>query len=119
MPADPQTPSQRLRRSLWATAAFLIGFAVLIGAVVYYYLLPAADAARSADAGGRRQLSAFSMLLLAVVLLCLWVGLFMAFRVRRFFFPRPVPPRTKTDHVDAWTESGRRLELNEAPDEPR
>ena len=97
-------------------AAFLLGFAVLIALVARYYLLPAADAARAADEQGRRQLSAFSTLLLAVVLFTVFVGLALAFRVRRFFFPRPTPPRTRTEHVDAWTESARRLRVTSADD---
>jgi hypothetical protein len=104
----------RLRRSLWATTFFLLGFTALIALVAVYYLVPATDAARAADSAGRRQISAFSMLLMSVILFVLLVGLAMTFRVHRFFFPRPVPKRTSTEYVDAWTESGRRM--SESPD---
>src|SRR5690242_21808927 len=67
----------RLRRSLWAMTFFLLGFAGLIAVVAFYYLVPAIDAAHSADTAGRRQLSAFSMLLMAVILFVLLVGLAM------------------------------------------
>jgi hypothetical protein len=34
----------------------------------------------------------------------------------RFFFPRPQPPRAKpTEYVDAWEESGRRLNAADLP----
>jgi CDP-diglyceride synthetase len=104
-------------------AAFLLGFAVLILFIAYYYLLPAMEAARSADASGRRQLSAFSTLLLAIVLFSLLVGLAMTFRIHRFFFPRPLPKRTQTEYIDAWQESARRYDLaadeqiDEVPDD--
>jgi len=88
---------------------FLLAFAALIAVVAFYYLLPALDAARGADVAGRRQLSAFSMLLMAVILFVLLVGLAMTFRIHRFFFPRPIPKRTQTEYVDAWSESARRM----------
>jgi hypothetical protein len=107
---DPHGHGPRLKRTLWAMAAFLLGFAILILIVTHYYLLPAMEAARGADVSGRRQLSAFSTLLLAVVLFVLLVGLAMTFRVHRFFFPRPSsPPPPRTPHVDAWAESARRV----------
>lgn len=104
-------------------AAFLLGFAALILFIVYYYLLPAMEAARSADATGRRQLSAFSTLLLAVLLFSLLVALAMTFRIHRFFFPRPLPKRTQTEYIDAWQESARRYdvaadeEIDQIPDD--
>ena len=107
---DPHGHGPRLKRALWAMAAFLVGFAILIVIVSHYYLLPAMEAARGADLSGRRQLSAFSTLLLAVVLFVLLVGLGMTFRVHRLFFPRPMPPPPpRTQHVDAWAESARRV----------
>ena len=108
MPTDPP-PERRIRRVLWASVAFLMGFSALIVLIAHYYLLPAIDAARDADPAGRRQLSAFSTLLLAVVLFTLLVSLLVTFRVRKFFMPRSSPQRTRTEHIDAWTESARRM----------
>jgi hypothetical protein len=101
--------SQRLRRSLWATLAFLAGFGVLIVLVSNYFLIPAADAARTADQAGKRQLSAVAMLMLAILLFIMLVGLLMTFRVRRFFQPGEPVKRDKTEHIDAWAESARRM----------
>ena len=39
----------------------------------------------------------------------LFGGLLIAFRIGRFFIPRPVAGRKKTEYVDAWAESGRRM----------
>ena len=103
----------RLRRALWATVAFLGGFGVLIVIVANYFLLPAADAARVADHAGRRQLSAVAMLMLAILLFIMLVGLLMTFRIRRFFQPMEeggdAGVRAKTEHIDAWAESARRM----------
>ena len=45
-----------------------------------------------------------------MVLFVLFAGLLLSFRVGRFFFPRPTPaPRRRTEYVDAWVESGRRM----------
>jgi len=99
-----------LRRSLWATVAFLLGFAGLITILSKYFLIPGLDAAADATAPEKRQLSAFALLLLAIVLLLLVVGLLMTFRVSRFFTARS--PRTQTKYVDAWAESARRLDVD-------
>ena len=116
-PIKTANASQRLRRSLWATVAFLGGFGVLIVLVANYFLIPAADAARTADHVGRRQLSAVAMLMLAVLLFVMIVGLLMTFRIRRFFQPRELPTRTKTEHVDAWAESARRMTVPDSDEE--
>lgn len=99
-------------RFLWPMVWFLIGFVALILLLIRYFLLPAADAARDADVLGRRQLSAVSMLLLAVVLITLLVGLMLVFRIRRYLAPGTGESRqrTETRYVDAWTESGKRLQ---------
>jgi len=112
---DPAETRHRLRRSLWATVAFLAGFGVLIVIVANYFLIPAADAARSADHVGRRQLSAVAMLMLAILLFIMLIGLVMTFRIRRFFQPSELATRHKTEHIDAWAESARRM--NTPPDE--
>src|SRR5439155_5236349 len=96
-------------RSHWAVLVFLVGFALLLSIVCSYYLLPAADAARNADAAGKHQIAAYSRLLLTIVLFILFVGLTFTFRIGRFFFPRASDKRTTTQYVDAWSESGKRL----------
>jgi hypothetical protein len=93
----------------WAILTFLLAFAALIAILIWYYLVPAGQAAKVADPHGRAQLRAVSTLLLAVVLFVLLVGLILTFRVGRFFFPRPSEKPTKTQYVDAWAESAKRM----------
>lgn len=89
--------------------AFLAGFSVLIVIVANYFLLPATSAVPAADVEGKRQLSAVSALLLAILLFIMVVGLLMTFRIRRFFLPNESATRSSTQHIDAWAESGRRM----------
>jgi uncharacterized membrane protein YfcA len=105
MTRPPFKPS----RTYIAIFAFLVGFTVLLIIVGFYYLVPAMDAARNATPNQRRSLAAYSTLLLAVVLFVIFAGLFLTFRIGRFFFPRKTPPRTHTKYVDAWAEAGKRL----------
>jgi hypothetical protein len=105
--------SHRFGRIPWAVLIFLTGFSALLLLVCWYYLLPAADAFRSADKSGQHKLAATSSLVLAIILFVLIVGMMMTFRVRRFFFPKPTPKPTKTEYVDAWTESGKRLQVDD------
>jgi hypothetical protein len=83
-------------------------------ALAYYYLLPAhrafLQAKQQGDEHGVHAISATSALLFAVVMLILVSGLLMTFRIGRLFFPRNAPPRTRTKYVDAWAESGKRME---------
>jgi O-antigen/teichoic acid export membrane protein len=102
--------------SQWGVIAFLLAFFVLVVVVSHAFLIPALTAANGATQDERRRLAAYSALLLVVVLFCLGVGLFMAFRFGRFFFPRPSSPRIRTKYVDAWAEAGRRMQ---PPDEPK
>ena len=97
----------------WSVLVFLVGFAALIVVVSYYFLFPAMEAASGHGVTDveKRRLVAYSRLLLAVVLFVLFAGLVMTFRIGRFFFPRPTPPRTQTNYVDAWAESGRRVDV--------
>ena len=96
---------------MWAMVAYLAGFAVLITFIAWYYLIPAMDAAHNATPGQRQQLSAYSLLLMAIILLIVFVGIVLTFRVSRFFFPRPPhAPPARTKYVDAWAESARRLD---------
>jgi hypothetical protein len=100
---------QRFRRSMWGALAFLAGFAVFLIFIARSYLIPAVQAAAEATPRQKAQLAAYSMLLLAVILLIIVCGLLLTFRISRFFFPRSSPSRTQTRYVDAWAESARRL----------
>jgi hypothetical protein len=95
----------------WAVLSFLLAFSALLLLVIWYYLVPAADAARVASPPDKARLRAVSALLLAVILFVLLVGLILTFRVGRFFFPRPPAKPIKTEYVDAWAESGKRLKI--------
>jgi hypothetical protein len=105
---------RRPGRSQWAVLVFLIAFTAGLVALAYYYLLPAhrafLAARRQGDQHGLHAISATSALLLAVVMLILVSGLLITFRIGRLFFPRNTPPRTKTQYVDAWAESAKRME---------
>lgn len=93
--------------------AYLLGFAVLLFFVVHYYLIPALEAAGQATPWERRILSVQSRLVLALILFILLVGLILVFRVGRFFFPRHRQRQKPTVYPDAWTESARRVQVNE------
>lgn len=103
----------RPAKSIWPLVLFLVGFSVLIWIVSDYFLIPAMTVAKEATREQKRQLVAHSRLLLAVVLLILCIGILMLFQIRRFFFPRSLGTRTKTEYVDAWAESAKRLKENE------
>ena len=109
--APPPTRARRSGRIYWPTLAFLLGFAVLIYVVSDWYLLPAMDAARDADAAGRRSLAAYSRLLLAIVLVILVAGIMLTFRFGRFFLPRHREPSGPTRYADAWQESAKRVQV--------
>jgi len=95
----------------WGAILFLIGFAVLLLAIISYCLIPGMKAALHATDEEKRHLVAWYRLLLAVVLLILFSGLVLTFRVGRFFLPRPTPAPTRTEYVDAWAESGKRMKI--------
>jgi hypothetical protein len=105
----------RIWRAPWALILFLLGFFALLVIVSRYYLLPAFAVMEGASPTEKKWLSAASTLLLAVVLFTIAVGLVLVFRVRRYFVPPP-RPRTKTQYVDAWAESAKRME-NAPPDD--
>jgi len=113
MPHDPLL--FRPARSVWPLVIFLLGFVALVWLVSNRFLLPAMVAAQDATTEQKRQLMAYSRLLLAIVLFVLCVGMLMIFRVRRFFFPRSLPSRQKTEYIDAWAEAGRRLNSSTDP----
>jgi len=120
MPEDMRQRPLGFRRSLVAIVLYLIGFAGVLVAVCWLYLFPAIRAAASAiqhhDPQQKKELAATASLILFVVLFVLFAGLLLAFRMGRFFFPRPAPPRTKpTEYVDAWEEAGRRMNADDLP----
>jgi hypothetical protein len=99
----------RIWRAPWALVLFLLGFFALLVIVSRYYLLPAFAVLEGATPSERKWLSAASMLLMSVVLFTVIVGLILVFRVRRYFAPPP-STRTKTQYIDAWAESAKRME---------
>jgi uncharacterized membrane protein YdjX (TVP38/TMEM64 family) len=101
-------PTHRLGRSLLVTVIYLAGFALLILWLARYYLLPAYATLDGATPEERQWLSAWSILLMSVVLVLLITGLILTFRVGRYFLPREGKP-SRTDYPDAWQESARRL----------
>src|SRR2546430_2250122 len=106
-PGEPFRPS----RIPWRVIVFMVAFAALIAFVSHYYLIPALSAAKDATPREKRWLMASSRLLLAVILFIIVAGIFMTFRVGRFFFPRySRPPRSPTQYIDAWAESAKRLQ---------
>lgn len=107
----------RLGRSFYATVAFLIGALILILAVSHYFLLPALEVAQDASVPQKRQLVAYSRLVLSIVLLILFVSLILLFRVGRFFFPSSRPKPVKTQYVDVWAEAGKRVSPPQAEEE--
>src|SRR3954447_26577132 len=101
----------RLLRIPWRVIVFMVAFAVLIAYVSHYYLIPALSAAKLATPREKRWLMASSRLLLAVILFIIVAGIFMTFRIGRFFFPRySRPRRAPTQYIDAWAESAKRMQ---------
>ncbi len=119
MPNDefrlPNRPRQG--RSYIPVLAFLVGFTVLIIFVSYYYLFPALEAASTATPREKKGLGAYSWLLMSVILFILISGMLLTFRIGRFFFPRQSEPRVRTKYVDAWSEAGKRAQVEPEDDE--
>jgi len=86
-------------------------------AIAYYAMRPAAQAAHDAPDNVKRHLVAWFRLLLAVLLFILFAGLVITFRFGRLFFPRASSPRVKTQYVDAWAESAKRVRVPNEEDE--
>ena len=106
-PTEPPRPNRLLLRSV----VFLAIFATVLVVVSNNYLIPALGAYKEATPSERKHLSAYALLILAVVLFVLFAALVLVFRVGRFFIPRTPPRRGKpTVYVDAWAEAGRRME---------
>jgi len=111
MPANiDRSHSVRAGRTYAAVTVYLVVFALLVLALVKWYLVPGLRAAQYANHDDREKLAANALLVLIVVLFALLAGLVLTFRVGRFFFPRPTPPRRPTQYTDAWAESAKRLQ---------
>lgn len=96
-------------RLVIASLAFLAGSTAIIILVFRGYLVPAYDAWRKATPQQKHLLSASSTLLLAVVLVVLLLLLIALFGVRRYFHFHQMRSRSKTEYVDAWAESAKRM----------
>jgi predicted PurR-regulated permease PerM len=111
---------QRSGRSIIAVLIFLSLFCGLLALVVLFYINPVLEQASHLSRTDPEQLrkrhaiAANAMLVLMLMLTLLVVGLLMTFRISRFFFPRPTPPRIRTKVIDAWAEAGKRLEEKKA-----
>jgi Ca2+/H+ antiporter len=97
-------------RTIIAVLSFLLLFTILLVLVNHYYVIPGIEAQKHMDHAGRRKLAANAMLVMILMLTLLVVGLLITFRISRFFFPRPMSPRTRTKVIDAWMEAGKRME---------
>src|SRR5688572_30840390 len=102
------------RRGLtfWPALFFLAFFALLLVFVSHYYLLPALSASQAATQPARDHLQAEAALVLTILLVILFAGLVLMFKVHRFFLPTPRAPRTQTKYVDAWAEAGKRADVD-------
>ena len=103
----------RPARTILAVIIYLVGFGVLLLVVSKFYLIPAIIAKQGATPLQKKALAASSLLVMAVFLFVLLMGLLIAFRVGRFFFPQKREPMKPTQYVDAWKEAGRRMQVPE------
>ena len=110
-------PCRRSGRIVWATLAFMVGFAILLAFVSRWYLIPALEASRVATGEQKRQLAAHARLMLALILFILVAGIFLTFRFGRYFAPRLGEKPKPTQYVDAWAESARRVSVPPSAEE--
>jgi formate hydrogenlyase subunit 3/multisubunit Na+/H+ antiporter MnhD subunit len=110
-------PFRRSGRIVWATLAFMAGFAILPAFVSRWYLIPAMEASRVASGEQKRQLAAHAWLLLAIILFILISGILLTFRFGRYFTPRVGEKPKPTQYVDAWAESARRVSVPPSHDD--
>jgi hypothetical protein len=113
----PIPPIHRSGRVVWATLAFMLGFAVLIIFISNWYLIPALKASANATGEEKRVLVAHSRMLLAIVLFILFAGILLTFRVGRYFAPHVGEKSKPTQYVDAWAESAKRVSVPQDDDE--
>lgn len=111
-------PRLRSARSIIPLLIFLAGFSFLMWLVADQFLVPGLEAAKRASPDEKRQLVAYSRLLMAIVLFVLCISMLLLFRVRRFFFPPFPAKRQKTEYVDAWAEAGKRARAADDTSEP-
>jgi hypothetical protein len=104
-------PRLRSGRIRWSALVFLILFTIGAIWIAYYAMKPAAAVAHAASPDEKRRIVAWFRLLLAVLLFVLFAGLVLTFRFGRLFFPRTGGSRVKTQYVDAWAESARRVQV--------
>ena len=102
---------RRHGRVHWAAIAFLVVFAAVALSIAYYAMQPVAQATQHASDDEKRRIVAWFRLLLAILLFILIAGLLLTFRFGRLFFPRASSPRVKTQYVDAWAESAKRVRV--------
>ena len=105
-------------RSPAAVVVFLALFTLLLAYVFWWYLFPTLEVFKSATHAEKLKMAAYARLILAILLFILFAALSITFRFGRFFFPRPQPPRTKTQYVDAWAEAGKRAAAEPDDEEP-
>ncbi len=123
VPCTGHTTVNRRAKIPVSALVFLILFTLFLIAIATYTLKPGLEAATrpGVTPEEKRRLVAWYRLLLTVVLFILFAGLVLTMRIGRFFFPRPSSEgRTKTQYVDAWAESAKRVEVpaDDEDDEP-
>lgn len=108
---QPPVPNRTPTRTYVGIVVYLLLFLFVLVVVWGVYLRPALEAASRASPEERRQLAASAWLMMVVVLVVLFGLLVVIFRVGRFFLPRQAAqPRRKTEYVDAWAESAKRMQ---------
>ena len=112
-------PHPRSGAIRWSTLVFLIVFTLLLIVVASYVLVPGFEAIKDPKLTPeeKRSLQAWYRLLLFVLLFILFAGVVLTFRFGRLFFPPETAPRTRTQYVDAWAESGRRAQVPDDDDD--
>lgn len=107
-------PSRPSGRSAWPVLFFFVGFAILLVLLGRYWIAPGIETLQdpAVDAREKATLKAYAALLLILVLALSFIGLLLVFRIRRLFFPQQFL-RYKTEYPDAWTESGRRVQVTD------
>ena len=102
---------RRLAAIRWSALVFLLLFSIFVIVIAYYTVIPGMEAAKDASPQEKRTLVAWYRLLLFVLLFILFAGMVITFRFGRLFFPRAGSQRIKTEYVDAWAESAKRVEV--------
>lgn len=106
MRSEKQT---RQRGLSWAPVLFLLAFLVALGIIALEYLEPMLRAASTATTVERKQLSAFSLLALMVMVAALLIGVVLTVRIGRNIAKLAEQKRKPTVYPDVWEESARRI----------